>query len=339
MTNNSIIQKILFLCLILSIGLVKNTMANKSLHESQVELAGIVQKIIQANDRIQKYETKIADIDLEITSLEFETERSWYERRKIVKKTEEKAALNEEKYKYYEQLIQLQNSATEITSSLFTTINQHLDSLITLLNTEISGKQRDTALEQLLTVIELRNWVIDTKKSYFPPFDAEPVPQKINIHEFLNAANVNVNLKKDLIRFLDSKIDQLASMIAATTEEEKLRSRLEQFTMEMSSLSNEFPGRSQQYEFTQTLSPDTRDKNDIYATDTDNIPSDGWNQNYENWVITNQITQTQMNAPLSELDVLPLIKDLKTAELAGYISTLDSIRTFYIQQKQELLKQ
>jgi len=45
-----------------------------------------------------------------------------------------------------------------------------------------------------------------------------------------------------------------------------------------------------------------------------------------------------MNTPLSELDVLPLIKDLKTAELDGYISTLDSIRTFYIQQKQELLK-
>ena len=335
MTKNSIIQKILFLSLLLSVGLVKNAMATKSLRESQAELAGIVQKITRTDNQIQKYETKIADLDLEITSQEFETERTWYERRKIVKKTTEKAALNEEKYKYYEQLNQLQNSATEIASNLFTTINQHLDSLITVLNTEISGKQRDTALEQLLTVIELRNWVIDTKKSYFPPIDAEPVPQKINIQEFLNAANVNVNLKKDLIWFLDSKIDQLAAMIAAATEEEKLRTRLEQFTLEMSSLSNEFPGQSRQYEFTQTLSPNTRNENKTYTTDADNA---GWNQNYENWVITNQITQTQMNTPLSELDVLPLIKDLKTAELVGYISTLDSIRTFYIQQKQELLK-
>lgn len=336
MTNNTVIQKILILSLILSGGLIESTVASNSLRESQAELASIVQKIIQTNNRIQKYETKIASLDHDITSLEFETESSWSERRKTVKKTEAKAALNTEKYKHYEQLLTFQNSAREIAADLFTIINQHLDSLIMLLSTEISGNQRDAALEQLFTAIELRNWVIDIKKSYLSPLDTEPVPQKINIQEFLKAANVNVNLKKDLIRFLDTKIDQLAAMIGAATEEEKLRSRLEQFTMEMLSLSNEFPGQSQQYEFTQTLSPDNRNENKTYTTDPDNS---GWDQNYENWVITNQITQTQMNAPLSELDVLPLIKDLKSVELAGYISTLDSIRTFYIQQKQELLKQ
>jgi hypothetical protein len=336
MTNNRII-KILILSLILSVGMVKNTIANKSLSESQTELAGIVQKIIQTDNLIQKYETKIADLDLEITRLEFESERSWYERRKIVKKTEEKAALNQEKFKYYEQLLKLQNSATEIASNLFPKINQHLDSLILVLNTEITGKQRDADLEQLLTVIELRNWVIDVKKSYFPPVDAEPVPQKINIQEFLNAANVNINLKKDLIRFLDTKIDQLAAMIAAANEEEKLRSRLEQFTMEMSALNNEFPDQSQQFEFTQTTSPNSKNNENTFAIDGNNIPPDRWNQNYTNWAIANQTTQ--FNTPLSELDILPLIKDLKTAEIAGYISTLDSIRTFYIQQKQELLKQ
>ncbi|MCK4641642.1 MAG: hypothetical protein KAU06_09895 [Candidatus Marinimicrobia bacterium] len=322
-------KKIFGACIILILILVQSGFAGNQMNDYRSDLSATVNKVIQLNNQIEKLDTKIADIDREISVLDNRKKPSWLDRRKVVKLTEEKAAINTDNLNYYQQLLELQNSARATSSALFALITNDMDSLVTELNSNLSVDQRKAGLDYLIRIIEIRNWVIDTK-TYYTHVDDVTIPSKMNIGDFIQSGRTNVRLKSDLVNFLDEKIQQISVMIDAAREEEALRTKLDQFALEMTVLGGEIDHQSYQSDVKIASEPEK-----YWGVFLDNTDSPSNNRGYNNWVSTTQ--SHPLVTYISEYDYLPVIKDMESSEFPEYISTLDSIRTYYINQKQELL--
>jgi hypothetical protein len=200
---------------------------------------------------------------------------------------------------------------------------------VTELNSDLPVDQRKAGLDYLIRIIEFRNWVIDTK-AYYTHINDVTIPSKMSISDFIQSGRTNAGLKSDLVNFLDEKIQQISVMINAAREEEALRTKLDQFAMEMTALGGEIDHQSYQSDVKIASEPEAN-----WGAFYDNTDSPLNNRGYNNWVST-----TQSLPPvtyITEYDYLPVFKDLESSELPQYISTLDSIHTYYINQKQELL--
>ncbi len=312
----------------LSMFFSSNSFAEDSIETYQTNLTAVIQKIIQTDQKIRELDNKIVKIDQDISQVENRSDLSWLARRKIVKLTEAKVTLNSERLTQYEQLLEYRNTAYQKSNTLFEKISGQIDSLLTEINLDNSFQKRKSNLDHLLHIIELRNWVIETKPLYSQR-DNQAVPIKMNIQDYLDKQYINSQIKQDLISLMDEKIQQLTLMIETVREEENLRSKLEQFSIEMSSLGGEFSQPA--------LTRNTDGMKDAETT------FNGWdvgtgeepdNRGYNNWVST---TQTPLYSSMSGYDYLPIIKDLESAELPEYLFTLDSIRTYYLDQKYKLL--
>jgi hypothetical protein len=322
-------KKISGVFIILILVLIQSGFAGNQMNDYRSDLSATVNKIIQLNKQIEKLDTKIMDIDHEISVLDNRKNPSWLDRRKMVKLTEEKAAINTDNLNYYRQLLELQNSARATSSTLFALITNDMDSLVTEINSDLPADQRKTDLDYLIRIIEIRNWVIDTK-AYYTHVDDVAIPSKMNISNFIQPDRTNARLKSDLINFLDEKIQQISVMIDAAREEEALRTKLDQFALEMTALGGEIDHQSYQSDVKIASGSEVD-----WGTFSDNTDSPLNNRGYNNWVSTTQ--SLPLVTYITEYDYLPVIKDLESSELPEYISTLDSIRAYYINQKQELL--
>ncbi|HDP67523.1 MAG TPA: hypothetical protein ENN20_03355 [Candidatus Marinimicrobia bacterium] len=303
------------------------TAADNILKEQQQALADLLQAIKTTAERISIQDSAIHKIDRKIAQLEQLENPGWLERRRIVKLTEEKAALNSRRLRSFDQLLDQQNRARNLSTALLTEATQSIDSLIETINAAEPGQQRQTNLASLIQVIEIRNWIITTRPSY-ARLENEVVSPKLDLREFLSLTSANPGIKTDLIKLLDDKIGELTLMIKSAREEEILRQQLEQFSYEMASISGEIGE--------QTLQP----QQVSYSKDID--ATTGWNYSGEsrispdftNWVLT---TQTDQLSSLTTYDYLPIVKSLDPAELSDYIFTLDSLRNYYISEKQKFL--
>ena len=322
-------KKIFSICIILILVLVQSGFAGNRMNDYRSDLSATVNKIIQLNKQIEKLDAKITDIDGKINFLDNQKNPSWLNRRKVVKLTEEKAAINTDRLNYYRQVLELQNSAGATSSALFALITNDMDSLVTELNSDLPVDQRKAGLDYLISIIETRNWVIDTK-AYYTHVDDVAIPSKMNISDFIQPGRTNVRLKSDLVNFLDEKIQRISVMIDASREEEALRTKLDQFALEMTALGGEIDHQSYQSGIKTASEPEVN-----LGVSFDNTDSPLNNRGYNNWVFTTQ--SLPLVTPITEYDYLPVIKDLESSELPEYISTLDSIRSYYINQKQELL--
>jgi len=322
-------KKIFGACIILILVLIQSGFAGNQMNDYRSDLSATVNKIIQLNKQIEKLDAKIADIDHEISVLDNRKKPSWLDRRKVVKLTEEKAAVNTDNLNYYQQLLELQNSARATSSALFALITNDMDSLVTELNSDLPVDQQKAGLDYLIRIIEIRNWVIDTK-AYYTHVDDVTIPSKMNISDFIQSGRTNVRLKSDLVNFLNEKIQRISVMIDAAREEEALRTKLDQFALEMTALGGEIDHQS--YQSNVKIASESEVN---WGVSFDNTDSPSNNRGYNNWVSTTQ--SHPLATYITEYDYLPVIKDLESSEFPEYISTLDSIRTYYINQKQELL--
>jgi len=322
-------KKIFGACIILILVLIQSGFAGNQMNDYRSDLSATVNKIIQLNKQIEKLDAKIADIDHEISVLDNRKKPSWLDRRKVVKLTEEKAAINTDMLNYYQQLLKLQNSARATSSTLFALITNDMDSLVTELNSDLPVDQQKAGLDYLIRIIEIRNWVIDTK-AYYTHVDDVTIPSKMNISDFIQSGRTNVRLKSDLVNFLNEKIQRISVMIDAAREEEALRTKLDQFALEMTALGGEIDHQS--YQSNVKIASESEVN---WGVSFDNTDSPSNNRGYNNWVSTTQ--SHPLATYITEYDYLPVIKDLESSEFPEYISTLDSIRTYYINQKQELL--
>ncbi|HCK99570.1 MAG TPA: hypothetical protein DHW42_05620, partial [Candidatus Marinimicrobia bacterium] len=248
-------KKISGICIILILILVQSGFAGNQMNDYRSDLSATVNKIIQINKQIEKLDAKIADIDREISVLDNRKKPSWLDRRKVVKLTEEKAAINTDMLNNYQQLLKLQNSARATSSALFALITNDMDSLVIELNSDLSIDQRKAGLDYLIRIIEIRNWVIDTK-TYYTHIDDVAIPSKMNISDFIQSGKTNVRLKSDLVNFLNEKIQRISVMIDAAREEEALRTKLDQFTLEMTALGGEIDHQSYQSDIATASEPE-----------------------------------------------------------------------------------
>jgi hypothetical protein len=316
---------------ILSLGFLGGTAihADNSITTNQNELKALIQTIIQTNEQLQQFDEKIHKIDGEIHAVETRSEESWLSRRRIVKLTETKVGLNSQRLEKYEMLLEHQLRAQQTSTILLKAIMAEIDTLFTMINSSTSVEERKSGLEQLLKIIALRNWIIDTKPLY-TQVEENIIPAKMNIQDYLDKRSGNAQIRRDLITLIDEKIEQISLMIETVREEEQLRSRLEQFSLEMSSLGGEFARTNH------PIQPQLKDENNTVISGWDSEGQFGEdNRDYSNWV--NNTTQSQLFSPISGYDYLPIIKNLESAELPDYIFTLDSIRTYYLDQRQKLL--
>ena len=319
---------------ILSLGLlVGNGASAEDLFKTQqAELKTIIGTIMQTNQEIRKLDLKIEKIDQDIELAEEHDTESWLSRRRIVKLTEQKAILNSQRLRYYESLLQQQNLATEKSNGLFEKITEQTDKLLTEINSHPNTETRKSDLDQLLQIIDLRNWIIDTKPLY-SQLDSDIIPVKINIQDYLDDQPENSQIRRDLLALMDEKIRQVTLMIKTAREEEKLRSKLEQFSLEMSSLGGEYsrtaPEKTLPIEGSKEMGVNSGwDDGSTFGEYGEN------NRQYSSWANT---TQSRTFSSITGYDYLPIIKNIESTELPNYIFTLDSIRTYYLDQKQKLL--
>ncbi|MDO9548250.1 MAG: hypothetical protein Q7J65_04720 [Candidatus Marinimicrobia bacterium] len=299
--------------------LLNTLLANSHLENQHIQFSHILTKIADIEAEISQYDSEFDKINVKINRLETQYEISWIGRRRIVKLTEEKAILNLKRLDYYQQLMNLQNTAHQISSGMFDRISQIIDSLLIEINSTNSTTDRKSGLEYLLKVIEVRNWIINTRSAY-AQIDNELIPKKMNIRDYLSIAQSNRQIRNDLLNLMDDKIHELTLMIETAQEEEILQNRLEQFTLEISSIGGEI--------HKQMLNPVNVSKTDITATDWNysNLTGNGRNQDFVTWVLN---TQPGILSSMSSYDYLPIIKSLEPSELPNYILSLDSLRNYY----------
>ena len=308
--------------------LTMNTiLASSYLENQQVQLTRILADIAETETEIIQFDTELDKINEKINRLETQTDRSWIERRRIVKLTEEKTALNSKRLNYYQQLLDRQNSAHRISTDMFKTIAHIIDSLLLKINSENSVTERKSGLDNLLKVVEVRNWMIDTRAVY-AQMDNELIPKKLNIQDYFSIAQANHQIRNDLINLMDEKIRKLTLMLETAREEEILQNRLEQFTLEMTSIGAEISE--------QTLNLVAAQDKNVPETDRtyNNLSDNEINRDFNNWVSN---SQSVIISSMSSYDYLPVIKSLESSELPNYIFTLDSLRNYYIAEKQKLL--
>ncbi len=320
--------QLLYTFFLMLIFTANTTASSDVLHTRQQELADVLRTIKTTEQLISEQDSTIQKIDRKIAELEQTDNPGWLERRRIVKLTEEKAALNAKRLRCFEQLLDWQNQARDLSATILTEVTQSIDSLIGAINTADSGQQRQADLAALIKVIEIRNWIITTRP-YYTRVENEPIPPKLDIQEFLSLTLTNSGVKTDLLKLLNEKIDELTLMIQSAREEEILRQRLEQFSYEMASIGGEIGE--------QTLHPRqiSSSKETDAPTGWDNYSENRISPDFTNWVLT---TQTEPLSSLTAYDYLPIIESLDPAELSDYIFTLDSLRNYYISEKQKILK-
>jgi len=308
--------------------LTMNTiLANSHLENQQVQLTQILADIADTETEIIQFDAELDKINEKINRLEAQNDLSWIERRRIVKLTEEKAVLNSKRLSYYQQLLDQQNTANRISTDMFETISHIIDSSLSKINSANAVTERKSGLDNLLKVIEVRNWMIDTRAVY-AQIDNELIPKKLNIQDYFSIAQANHQIRNDLINLMDEKIHELTLMLETAREEEILQNRLEQFTLEMTSIGGEINK--------QTLNPVNVSNTDITKVGWtySNLTDGETNRDFNNWVSN---TQSVILSSLSSYDYLPVIKSLESSELPNYIFTLDSLRNYYIAEKQKLL--
>lgn len=308
--------------------IISTTLANDHLEREQAQLNEILSQIVQAKAEIAQFDAKLAEINRKITALESQNELNWMKRRRIVKLTEEKAALNAKRLIYYQQLLDNQNTARRISTELLDTIATIIDSTLLYINSGIATDERKGSLNYLMNVIEIRNRIIDSR-SVYTQIENDVYPEKLNIQDYLQTAQSNPQIRNDLLNLMDEKISRITLMIETAKEEEMLQNRLEQFTLEMSSVIGEID-KEDINSFRTNKSADSPTEW-TYTGPTDNDV----NLDFNNWVSN---TQPEILSSLSRFDYLPLIKSMEPTELPYYIFTLDSLRNYYIAEKQKLLK-
>jgi len=303
--------------------------AQYTFDDERVQLAVILRQIDRLNSDISQIDTQLESINKKITRLENHDDLSWIERRRLVKLTEEKAALNTTRLDYFQQLLDNQNRARQSSDNLIQSITAAIDSTLNLLSGNQSVKKRQEALNYLLTLNELRNQAIDSRRT-FSQINNELIPGKINIQDYLQKSQNYPQIHRDLINLLDKKIHELSLMIKTVNEEKNLQNRLAQFSMEMSSVSGEIKQQSL------ALTSAQRD----ISYDIDNGYSEGPislnNRDYINWVTSKD---PNMFTTFTPSDYLPVIKSISPSELPDYITTLDSLRNFYLAEKQKIINQ
>lgn len=309
--------------------ITNSTSANGLLENQRHQLNDVLNEVNATNEIIEKIDNNLNGINAKINKLENLDQPNWIERRRIVKLTEEKAALNASRLDYYQRLMDQHNTIHQVSSGMLDEISQIIDSLLSEINTASSTTDRITGLEYLLKINEVRNWTISTSSGYSQA-DNELIPKILNIQDYLSMVQSNELMRKDLLNLINTKIGELTLMIKTAKEEEILQNRLEQFSLEMSSVSGEIDKK--------TLIPVQATNFDGNRVDNsyDNAITYETNKGFNNWALN---TQSSLLSSLSSYDYLPIIKSLEPSELPNYIFTLDSLRNYYFAEKQKLLNQ
>jgi len=325
--KHKLFAKVIFTLILLFI--TNSALANGLLENQRQQLNDMLNEMNVTNEIIGKIDENLNGINTKINKLENLDQPNWIERRRIVKLTEEKAALNVSRLDYYQRLMDLHNTIHQVSSGMLDEISQIIDSLLIEINTASSTTDRMAGLEYLLKINEVRNWTISASSGYSQT-DNELIPKKLDIQDYLSLAQSNELIRNDLLNLMNTKIGELTLMIKTAKEEEILQNRLEQFALEMSSVSGEIDKK--------TLNP--VQTNNSYTTEVDysyNDPSAiGRNKDFNNWALN---TQSGILSSLGSYDYLPIIKSLEPSELPNYIFTLDSLRNYYVAEKQKLLNQ
>ncbi|MFH1250494.1 MAG: hypothetical protein V1715_05275 [bacterium] len=314
---------------ILALMLAANiTSANGLLENQRQQLSSMLNEIGQINEHITQIDSDLNGMNNKIAKLENLDKLSWIKRRRIVKLTEEKSTLNSKRMDYYQQLMDLQNTTHQVSSGMLDGISQIIDSLLIEINSATSTTGRISGLEHLLGLNEVRNWTINASSVYAQTGN-ELIPKKLNIQDYLSMAQSNQLIRNDLLNLMDDKIGELALMIETAKEEEILQNRLEQFALEMTSVGGEIDEK--------TLNPVKVNKSNAAEVDSwtyNNLSGNETNRDFSNWVLN---TQPGILSSLSSYDYLPIIKSLEPSELPNYIFALDSLRNYYVTEKQKLL--
>jgi len=323
--KHKLFAKVIFTLILLFI--TNSALANGLLENQRHQLNNMLIEINATNEIIGKIDDDLNSINTKINKLENLDQPNWIERRRIVKLTEEKAALNSTRLDYYQQLMGLQNTTRQISSEILDNISQIIDVLLIEINSANSTTDRMSGLEHLLKVNEVRNWTINASSAYTQTGNVL-LPQKLNIQDYLAMAQSNSLIRNDLLNLMNTKIGELTLMIETAKEEEILQNRLEQFAMEMSSVGGEIDEK--------TLNPvNVTESNATGLDGVYNNPIDNeTNRDFSNWVLN---TKPGILSSLSSYDYLPIIKSLESSELPSYIFTLDSLRNYYVAEKQKLL--
>ena len=300
---------------------------NGLLENQRYQINKILNEVNTTNEVIEKIDENLNGINTKINKLENLDQPNWIERRRIVKLTEEKAALNASRLDYYQRLMDMHNATHQLSSEMLNEISQIIDSLLIEINTASSTTDRMSGLEYLLKINEVRNWTINASSGYTQT-DNELIPKKLNIQDYLAMAQSNELIRNDLLNLMNNKIGELTLMIKTVKEEEILQNRLEQFALEMSSIGGEIDEK--------TLNPvNVTESNATGLDGVYNNPTDNeTNRDFSNWVLN---TKPGILSSLSSYDYLPIIKSLESSELPNYIFTLDSLRSYYVAEKQKLL--
>lgn len=284
------------------------------------EVMQAIRKVIRLNQQINELQSESDQIDDRIGVLEEKT-ATWLTRRKIAKLTGEKADIHQETLNLFQQISDSKQDAYELFTTFIPIITDSIYQHITQLEETADSTYRKTLLEELIELNAHRNSLIALQTLITPQREAE-LFSGVELLEYFPATDDRQTHQKELLRVIDSKIGQLDQMITAAEEEQELKLKLDQFASEMLATTDESGLMTQELEQNSRTEYSTNGPMSESALDGD--------IRYGNWEKYSIETLPQR----SQYDYLFLINRIDSPDLPTYIARLDSIRHYYLKQKE-----
>ncbi len=293
--------------------------------ENSPQFSRIMEEVAQLRSirqQVERLETEHARLDSQINILEARPKRNWLEQRKIAKLTAEKDELNREIISLYSKVEQHKAAAYRFYQSYYPRLSVQLDTLLTRLETNSDSLTIQSDMEKLIRLKNQRNWLVSVQHLFVP----SPEQLDMNLEQliqFKQKLEANPDLRAEIVRVLQRKINNLETMVAAANKEQELRQRLHQFSREMATLGGESQPEA---------NFNTRDRTSTAIT----FPQE--DSNYYNWEYLKAASPAGVTQDLNPEDYLHLFDDMSTSELDRSFNQLDTLRQNYLRFLQEVQK-
>ncbi len=173
-------------------------------------------------------------LDNEIALLKSSKKLNWFDNRKLAKLTAKKDLENDKILELYNSIIRMKNECYQTYKIYFPRLKQDINDNFEQLEKEFDSTERNQILNKIIEQKRRRDFIVSTQK-YYIQIDNETDIIQQDITDIRN--NLDEKFIDEMKNIIKDKIYQFDLIINAAKKEKQLKKKLEDFNLEISSIS------------------------------------------------------------------------------------------------------
>ncbi len=253
-------------------------------------------------------------LDNEIALLKSSKKLNWFDNRKLAKLTAKKDLENDKILELYNSIIRMKNECYQTYKIYFPRLKQDINDNFEQLEKEFDSTERNQILNKIIEQKRRRDFIVSTQK-YYIQIDNETDIIQQDITDIRN--NLDEKFIDEMKNIIKDKIYQFDLIINAAKKEKQLKKKLEDFNLEISSISE--PESYQNEKST--------NESGSYSL------ADEKDYNFDNYTENVARSSDQMNKEIDfihyEDNYLFLFDKKSIDSIDNYVSHIDSLKNYY----------